>query len=49
MTQLDYAIGWLVLIRPELITYFEFGQPDGYFLCFSEDLNERKACENRKS
>ena len=42
MTNTDYAMGWLVLIRPELIRYFDFEEVDvAHFLYLCDLWNER--------
>ena len=42
MTDTDYAMGWLVLIRPDLIKYFDFYKIDvARFLYLADLWNER--------
>ena len=46
MTQLDYAMGWLVLLRPDLIRYFDFEEVDvAHFLYLCDLWNERLEME----
>jgi len=55
VTQLDYAMGWLVLMRPDLIRYFNFEDRHGWispYVIYLSDLwnerLEREVYENRK-